>query len=262
MDRGSGYHDLAGATLFMILYGNTAWYSIAISLFDSLSTTQQIIIFVLLLSTAKPLRNSLSYLAGLMGAYCACGVAGYLTLDTLRPLLSKLFPSSAGLSNLSYYRSEFIMGVIMAAIGVWYFYRKHPAEKSRLENGILEKLRTMTSLFAFCAGVVVSVTSFPMSLPYLAALGMYSVLHLKLSVAAGYILLYNIGYSLPMLLVLCIYLIARSGSEDDSAMLHEKAKKLNLHLTSWTFAGLGLFSMADAGCYFTIGRAIIKGRLF
>ena len=194
--------------------------------------------------------------------FSLCGLAGYLTLDWLRSFLNKFLPSSAKLSNPMYYRSEFLMGVVMAAIGVWYFNRKAPAQKSRLELGILEKLRTMTAVFAFCTGVVVSVTSFPVSLPYLVALGRYSVLNLKLSAAAGYILVYNFGYALPMLVILCIYLAARRGGEEYHATLHEKADKLNLHLTTWTFAGLGLFSMADAGCYFAMGHAIMKGRLF
>ncbi len=241
---------------------NTIFYSISISLFDSLSTTQQIIVFILLLTTAKPLRNSLSYLAGLMGAYFACGIAGYMTLGQLRDFLGKYFPSSANLPNIQYYQSEFIMGIIMIAIGVWYFRRKKPAGQSRTENMILSKLRTMNSLFAFGIGIFISVTSFPFSIPYLIALGKYSTLHLSLAAAAGYVLLYNFGYALPMILIFFIYLIALHGVEDSHDTLHEKAKMLNLHLTTWTFAGFGLFSIVDAGCYFTIGHALIKGRYF
>jgi hypothetical protein len=37
---------------------SAVFYTLSISLFDSLSTTQQIIVFVLLLTTAKPLRNA------------------------------------------------------------------------------------------------------------------------------------------------------------------------------------------------------------
>ena len=77
----------------------TILYSISLSLFDSLSTTQQIIIFVLLLSTAKPLRNSLSYLAGLSGSYFVCGFAGYMALDNLRVFMSKIFPSTTAVSD-------------------------------------------------------------------------------------------------------------------------------------------------------------------
>jgi len=241
---------------------NTIIYSILISLFDSLSTTQQIIIFVLLLSTAKPLRNALSYLAGLSGAYFVCGIAGYLTLDKLLIFLGKFFPSSVNLPNPLYYQSEFLMGIIMVAIGLWYFYRKKPERKGWTENMILSKLRTMNGIFAFCIGVFISVTSFPVSVPYLVALGRYSALHLALPAVTGFILLYNVGYASPMILIFIAYLVAVRGTAEHNDTLHKNAKLLNLHLTSWTFAGFGLFSMIDAGCYFAIGHALIKGRYF
>ena len=240
----------------------TVFYTLSISLFDSLSTTQQIIIFVLLLATAKPLRNSLCYLAGLSGAYFACGAAGYMALDKLQAFLNKYLPSSVNMSNPQYYQSEFIMGVIMIVIGVWYFSRNRQPRPSRTHNMILARLKTMNGWFAFCSGVFISITSFPVSVPYLIALGRYSTMHLKLHSAAGYILLYNFGYALPMLVVLAGYLIALRGTEDPNDILHEKARALNLHLTTWTFAGFGILSMVDAGCYFAIGRALIKGRYF
>jgi cytochrome c biogenesis protein CcdA len=120
----------------------------------------------------------------------------------------------------------------------------------------------MNGAFAFGIGVFISVTSFPVSLPYIIALGKYSALHAGLFTASGYILLYNIGYALPMILVAIVYLIARRGIDDFHDTLHEKAKMLNVHLTTWTLAGFGIFSMIDAGCYFVVGHALIKGRYF
>ena len=65
-----------------------------------------------------------------------------------------------------------------------------------------------------------------------------------------------------MILILFLYLIVRRDTADNNDMLHEKAKMLNVHLTTWTLVGFGLFSMIDAGCYFAIGQALIKGRYF
>lgn len=241
---------------------NTIFYTLSISLFDSLSTTQQIIIFVLLLTTVKPLRNSLSYLAGLSGAYFACGIAGFLALDQVRAFLGKFFPSSVNMSNPMYYQSEFLTGVIMTALGIWYFKRKKHARPGRAENIILARLRSMNAYFAFGVGVFISITSFPFSIPYIIALGKYTTLHLGPLAAAGCILLYNIGYAAPMVLVLIVYLIARRGANDVHAAMHEKARMLNVHLTTWALAGFGVFSMIDSGCYFALGRALIKGRFF
>ncbi len=241
---------------------NTIFYTLSLSLFDSISTTQQIIIFMLLLTTVKPLRNAMSYLAGLSGAYFACGVAGYVTLDKLRIFLGRFFPSTDSMSNPNYYRMEFLLGLLMMFFGIWYYYRRKQGKQDRTENMILLRLQTMNSKFAFWMGVFISVTSFPVSIPYLIALGKYSSLHPGLPVATGYILLYNIGYALPMILVLFVYLIARGGVDDYKDTMHEKAKMLNVRLTTWTLVGFGLFSMIDAGCYFAIGHALLKGRYF
>jgi cytochrome c biogenesis protein CcdA len=241
---------------------NTLIYSFWISLFDSLSTTLQIIAFILLLTTAKPLRNALVYLAGLSGAYFLCGLAGYLTLDQLKALLNQFFPSQVSIPNAQYYESEFLVGVIMVGLGIWYFHKKKKQGWSGAENKILLKLKSMNGWFAFGIGVLISVSSFPCSIPYLIVLGKYAALHLDLPTVAAFILFYNFGYALPMLLILVIYLFARQGTEDDHDTLHEKAKMLNLHLTTWTMVGFGVFSMIDAGCYFAIGHALLKERYF
>lgn len=241
---------------------STIFYSLSLSLFDSLSSTLQIVVFVLLLTTAKPLRNALSYLAGLGGTYFVCGLAGYLALDESRIFLGKFFPSTAAIANPLYYQAEFLMGIIMVALGIWYFCRKKQARPGRVENMVLLKLRAMNSWFAFGIGIFIAVTQFTGSIPYLVALGKYSALHLGLPAVAGCILLYNIGYALPMIIILFVYLIARRDTDDYNDTLPEKAKRLNVHLITWTLVGFGLFSMIDAGCYFAIGQALIKGRYF
>jgi len=238
------------------------FFTLSMSLFDSLSTTQQIVIFVLLLTTDKPLRNACWFLVGLSGAYLACGIAGYLALDQLRVVLAKYVPSSSALPDPLYYRAEFFAGVIMTALGYWYYRRKKHARPGRTENFFLKKLKSMNGFFAFCIGAFVSVSSFPLSVPYILSLEKYALLHLGLSSAAAYILLYNIGYALPMIIVLVVYLIARRAADIQHDTLHEKARALNLHLTTWAFAGFGIFSMIDAGCFFAFGRALIKGRYY
>lgn len=241
---------------------STIFYTISLSLFDSLSTTFQIIVFILLLTTEKPLRNALGYLAGLSGSYFLCGLAGYLALDELRSFLAKYFPDPTNLSNPLYYQSEFFAGVLMVGFGIWYFNRKKKARPGRAENFILLKLRTMNLWFAFCAGIFMSVTSFPVSIPYLLALGSYSALHLELPAVSGFVLLYNIGYASPMILILFLYLVVRRDAFEYNDTLHEKVKMLNIHLTTWSLVGFGFFSMIDAGCYFALGHALLKGRYF
>jgi cytochrome c biogenesis protein CcdA len=241
---------------------STIPFTLSLSLFDSLSTTQQIIIFVLLFTTANPLRNSIAYLAGLSGSYFACGVGGYMALDQLQVFISRYFPSTENIPNALYYQSEFISGIIMTLIGGWYYYKKRQAPSSRSQNIIVSKFKSMNSFFAFGIGVFISVTSFPVSIPYIIALGKYTTLHLDVRAAIGNILLYNLGYALPMIAILIAYLYARKRTDDLTDTLHEKTRVLNVQLTTWAWAGVGIFSMIDASCYFIIGHALIKGRFF
>ncbi len=241
---------------------NIILYSLSISLFDSLSTTLQIIIFILLLTTADPVRNALYYLAGLSGAYFLCGVAGYLTLDELRLFLGRFFPSPSAIPNSIYYQSEFLTGLVMVGLAIWFYYRKKNQGWSWTENKILSKLSFMKGWIAFWVGLFMSVSSFPVSVPYLVVLGRYATLHLELPAAAGFILIYNIGYALPMLLILGAYLTVLRKTKGYQEDLHEKAKILNVYLTTWTLVGFGIFSMADAGCYFILGQALLKERFF
>ncbi len=129
-------------------------------------------------------------------------------------------------------------------------------------NWFLTKLKTMNAWFAFAIGFVFSVLCFPMSIPYLLALGKFSTMNLGLVGVTGWILFYNVVYALPMILVLGIYLMARRNIDFDHDSLHEHAKKLNLHLTTWTMVGFGVFFLIDAGCFFAFGQALIKGRYF
>jgi cytochrome c biogenesis protein CcdA len=232
------------------------------SLFDSVSTTQQIVIFILLLTTDKPLRNDCWYLAGLSGAYIACGIAGYCALDQLRVIIARFFPSSSGIPDPVYYQAEFISGIVMIALGYWYFRSRKRARPGRTENFILKRLKSMNGFVAFGIGAFISVSSFPMSVPYILSLEKYALLHMALPSAVGYVLLYNIGYALPMIIILVAYLVARRGLDFQHDALHEKARRLNIQLTTWALAGFGIFSVIDAGCFFAFGRALVKGRYY
>lgn len=237
-------------------------FTLTLSLFDSLSTTQQIIIFILLLTTEKPLRNSIAYLAGLCGAYIVCGVAGYIAIERLQAFLSRYIPTTQNMSNDKYYQYQIISGVVMTVIGLWYYRKKRFAPPGHSSNFFISRLRTMNGIFAFCIGTFISITSFPVAVPYIIALGRYASAGLSVTTSIGNIVLYNFGYALPMLVILVIYLFARRDSEDLNDLLHEKARVLNVKLTTWAFAGIGIFSIVDALCYYITGHAVVKGRYF
>lgn len=230
------------------------------SLFDSLSTTLQIIVFMLLFTTKKPLKNSLIYLAGLSGSYFVCGIAGFIMLDSLSEFISRYFPSTEKLSNANYYLSEIITGAALIAIGVWYFYKKRHAPPGRTQNFIVSRLIAMNSFLAASIGVFMSVTSFPLSVPYILSLKKYTSIGCDIFVAIRYIFLYNVGYAFPMIIIFLIYIYILRGKENINDTLHEKTRVLNVQLTTWAFVGFGVFSIVDAAFYYLTGHALVNGR--
>jgi cytochrome c biogenesis protein CcdA len=238
------------------------FFIITVSLFDSFSTTQQIIVFVLILTTAHPVRNSVWYLTGLLTAYYACGIAGYTALDKLNAFVSRFFSAQAGLPDSVYYQTQIFTGIVFAAIGVIYYMKKKNSTKPVKEGVIISKLKNMNVFVAFGIGAFVSVSGFPMSLPYIAALGKFTLLKMSMPEVAFSLVLYNIVYALPMIIILIIYLFAAGDTENMEDRLHEKARKLNLKLTSAMFVGLGLLSITDSLVYFISGHPMLKNRYF
>jgi len=239
------------------------FFIITVSLFDSFSTTQQIVIFVLIFTTANPVKNSISYLAGLTTSYFACGILGFMALDKLNVFIAKFFPLHAGVSDVKYYQMQILIGIIFAAIGVIYFIKKRNSTKPDVEHTIISRLKHMNWLVAFAIGVVISVIGFPLSLPYIAVLGKFALLKMSMPEVVSGVVLYNIFYALPMIVIFFVYFFTGAAeSENIENRLKERARRLNLKLTSAMFVGLGLLSIADSLVYFLSGHPMLKNRYF
>lgn len=233
-----------------------------LSLFDSLSTTTQIIVFALLLTTANPVKNALSFLAGLSGAYFICGVLGFAALNQVNAMLKTLMPSTANVPNFTYYQMELFMGAVLLISGPAYYYRKIKSNKPPVEHKIIEKFKRMNAWIAAGIGAFLSASSFPMALPYIVALNRFAALRLGAAQAAGCIAIYNVGYALPMVAIFAMYLFMEKGAERVEADLHERVRKLNLKLTAGILSGTGLLILADSCAYFFLGLPLMKGRYF
>lgn len=242
---------------------NEFFFILAVSLFDSFSTTQQIVIFVLILTTARPVRNSLTYLAGLIAAYFACGLFGYLALDQLNAFVSNYVSFKGRVSDPTYYQTQILMGVIFAVIGIIYFKHKQKSTRPEIENVIISRFNHMNGWIACMIGVMISVTGFPLSLPYIAVLEKFALMKMNVSDVVSGIILYNLFYALPMMVILVVYIYTgAAGKEDIEDKINEKARKLNINLTSAMFVILGLISIADGLVYFLSGQPIFKDRYF
>ncbi len=239
------------------------FFIITVSLLDSFSTTQQIVIYVLILTTANPVKNSISYLAGLTTSYFACGMLGFMAIDKLNVLIARFFPEHAGISDVKYYQIQIFIGIIFAVLGIMYFIKKKNSTKPDVEYIIISRVKHMNWFIAFAIGVIISVTGFPLSLPYIAVLGKFALLKMSMPEVVSGVVLYNIFYALPMILIFFIYFFTGAAeSENIEIRLQEKARMINLKLTSAMFVGLGLLSIADSLVYFLSGYPMLQSRYF
>ena len=66
-----------------------------------------------------------------------------------------------------------------------------------------------------------------------------------------------------MIVILFIYFFTGAAdSENIENRLKERARRINLKLTSTMFVGLGLLSIADSLVYFLSGHPMLKNRYF
>ena len=239
------------------------FFILTVSLFDSFSTTQQIVIFILILTTARPVRNSLFYLAGLMASYYGCGLMGYLAIDHLNTFVSNFVSFKGRMTDQAYYQAQIWMGIVFAVIGVIYFRHKKRSSRPEIENVLITRFNSMNGWIAFLIGVIISVTGFPLSLPYIAVLGKFAMMKMSMSDVVKGVLLYNMFYALPMIAILVIYVFTGAAKKEGiENRLDERARKLNINLTSAMFVLLGLVSIADGVIYFINGQPIFKNRYF
>ena len=231
----------------------------SLSLLDSLATTQQIIVFALFLTTPKARTNALAFLAGMSGAYLACGLAGWSFFAGLQRLVHLLSPFDR-VSDGSYYRDELLVGLGFVVFGIGYFVRLRNSPRSQpLPTARLARLGPRA---AFLLGAFLSASSFPFAIPYLLALGHLSALRLSFLHAFGWLCLYGIGYALPLLPILVLHLWAKRSRRPLSREAFEaRARSIDLHLTSWTLVAAGILSIVDAGKFLVTGRALLAGRV-
>lgn len=232
--------------------------ALGLSLFDSISTTQQIVVFVLLLGCARPIRNAWSFLAALSGTYFACGMLGWYAFGPLQALAHRLSPLE-GASDGQYRATELLFGVVLIAGGLWHRHRNRDPRVYR-PNPLELRLHGMGPLAAAGTGIFLSVTTFPVSLPYLYFLGRLHAAGAGAWQAAWSVGLYGLGYASPMLALFFLYRSRHKRNRLPPEEFRLRARQFDVTLTVWTLVALGLLTLVDSGCHFVLGHALFQGR--
>lgn len=227
------------------------------ALFDSLATAQQIVFLVLLFSTDRPLRASAGFLVGLGGAYLVCGLVGLALVDKLNALVALFVPNLNAVGDSEYYRTEVVLGIVLVIAGplYWLYKKRHP--KPLLGSQFMARLKGMGFWAAFGLGALLSSTSFPAALPYVAALEKIAAADLSLPAAWAFVLLYNGVYLIPLLIPFGLFAVLR---EAVVPRLHLHAEAFNRVITIVLLSGMGLFLAADGAAYFWTGTPLLATR--
>ena len=235
---------------------------LAASLFDSFSTMQQILIFIWLLSTKKPFKNSLWFLAGLSGSYLLCGYYGYLGIQKLNTFLHTYFPSMSNFPDSQYYPAQLLTGSLFFIGGIIYYVYQSKSKKPIRPHPLFERLKNINPMLSFFIGGFISISGFPFSLPYLGILEKLSTLGLKHIEALSLIGFYNFIYALPMLVIFGIFLFFHYHIEDIEKKLHLHAVKWNKVVNMLLLSGMGLIMMLDSMSYLLLHHPLFKSKFF
>lgn len=231
-----------------------------VALFDSFSTAQQLIIFILLLATNKPVKNSMAFLTGLTLIYLVFGVLGYSQVGNINNFLGSFFPSMSEISDQSYYKIQMIAGIIFFLSGPLYYYFKRRSHKPSMENRIISGFRNINPTISFMIGAIISITCLPVSIPYFGAIEKLSAAHISNLSAYGFITFYNLVYISPMLISFCIYLIFKKKISDIEEKLKAKANSWNIILMVLILSGTGLLFIIDSSVYYIWAEPVLKSR--
>ncbi len=232
------------------------------ALFDSISTMQQILVFIWLLSTGKPVRNSSWFLVGLVVVYLLCGCFGYLAIHQLNDFLQRFFPNMNAAPDGQFYPAQLMLGIMLFVGGIIYYFKQAKSQKNLQHHALLKRLKNINPIVSFLMGGFISISGFPFALPYLAVLEKISLSGLNHAAAIGLIGWYNFVYTLPMLLILAVYLFFQYHVEDIEKTLHLHAIKWNKVVNILLFSGMGFLMMVDSLCFMLFSHPLFINKLF
>jgi cytochrome c biogenesis protein CcdA len=191
--------------------------------------------------TDRPLSNSLAALLGHTSAYFFSGVLLALAFEAIKERLANPRPIDYGL------------GLVVGVLLLWAAWASRPGGQQKRSEPRLEQVGPLK---AFAVGALINIVGLPFALPYFAALD--QILKADLSVATSVIALagYNLGYTLPFLVVPALAFRLGEGSRPLLSRINEKVDRVSGYLMPWMLGLVGIALVADAARYFATGKGL------
>jgi len=226
----------------------------ASALVDSLSTTQQIVFLILLFSTQRPIRTSLGFIVGVTGAYLLCGLVALAFVDKLNALVNLFIPHFDTVDDRAFYQAQVLLGLGLFVAGPLYWLYRARSKRPPMDNRLIQRVKAMNFTVALGLGAFLSTTSFPMALPYIAALEKIAATPMGPLAQGGFVLLYNGMYAVPLLVPFGLFVALK---EAILPQLHLHVQRLNVVVMILLLSGMGLFFVVDAGAFLVGGAPLV-----
>ncbi|MBW4517021.1 MAG: GAP family protein [Timaviella obliquedivisa GSE-PSE-MK23-08B] len=217
-------------------------YLVAIAAIDSFNPTATAF-QIYLLTTPKPVARSIAFIAGIFLTYWAVGLLATLGLSKL---INSVFMNYGEWG----YAIQFTLGITFLYLGCTL------NSSSDFNQSVSNKPRSLQPIYTFLLGMSVTFLEAPTAFPYLAAID--RVAHAKLSLLdlAGFLVIYNLVFVMPLIGLVGIYIAFQSRST-------ELLKRVNQVITKWSpkilrvlLLVVGIVLLADC-IAFIVGRSFL-----
>jgi cytochrome c biogenesis protein CcdA len=196
------------------------------------------------LGSKKPLLNANAVLFGWLVLYFIAGIILALGLESISEFLANPRP-------IDFY-IEIVVGVLLVWLALRCFKKEDPRKKEK-DFGEADELKTST---AFWTGASINLIGMPFAIPYFAAIDQILKSDLDWFPAVITLLIYNVLYILPFVLLIMVRYVYKEKSDQLFASINEKIEKLgNIILPLMLFA-IGGILIADALKYFITGEPL------
>ena len=204
-----------------------------LALIDSVNPSAIAVTLYLLLTGGSYTPKVLTYLAAVFCSYLLIGVLLMLGLDAIWDYLQS--PAA--------YAVQGVVGALMLLYGIL-------APSDRAEERTTRLPRSLGLGSIFVLGVTITVVEFSSALPYLVAIAILTNAELAAAQWVPVLILYNLIFILPPLLVLGVYRLLGSRVQGRFEDYLERLRRGSRSTLLWIVAIVGFVLLADSLRYF------------
>lgn len=214
-------------------------FLLGMGLIDSLNPFS-IAVHIFLLGVLKNTNRIAFYVLGILVVYF---VGGILIFTGLNSVLDSLTGQFAAIPELVLYGVEAILGVILVVYGLSEFQKKQTPRELRLEKDV-----SVWTLILLGGGGTLS--DLPTAIPYLGFIAKMTEMKIELWLGCGLLLVYNMIYILPLLVIWVLYLTYKDAIRHRMESIIATIEKANRYIIVIFCEIVGIAFIVDSIFYF------------